>query len=113
MAMSRTLGDLGVKPGMTYEPEVSILDIEEDMRFVLICSDGVWEYTDEHEVLAIVARHGPDRAQEAAMAVAEKARVRYLENEGGVVDDITAMVIWLNESRMTLTDVKMKAHLSM
>jgi len=43
--MSRSLGDNVSKPiGVTHEPEVVKLEVEERDKFILLASDGVWEF---------------------------------------------------------------------
>lgn len=45
LAMSRSLGDNVSKPiGVTHEPEVVKLEVEERDKFILLASDGVWEF---------------------------------------------------------------------
>eukprot|EP00916_Digyalum_oweni_P012552 GHVL01020748.1.p1 GENE.GHVL01020748.1~~GHVL01020748.1.p1 ORF type:complete len:368 (+),score=55.11 GHVL01020748.1:100-1104(+) len=58
LAMSRAIGDLiGTQAGVIPEPEVSecILSEESDI-FVLLCSDGVWEFISSQEAVDMVAR---------------------------------------------------------
>merc|ERR1719229_1367483 len=44
--MSRCLGDLmgHADCGLTSEPEVTVLDLQPEDNWLLICSDGVWEF---------------------------------------------------------------------
>lgn len=43
--MSRSLGDgLAHSIGVSWEPEVRQLDLEVSDKFIVIASDGVWEF---------------------------------------------------------------------
>ena len=45
LAMSRSIGDtVGAMVGVTAEPEVSQVVLGPEASFVLVCSDGIWEF---------------------------------------------------------------------
>ncbi|CAD7935947.1 unnamed protein product [Amoebophrya sp. A120] len=51
LAMSRSIGDLvGASAGVISDPELKSFTIEDKHQFVLICSDGVWEFISNQEV---------------------------------------------------------------
>ena len=64
--------------------------------FLLLCSDGVWEFISSHEAVKIASKFSTAKA---SMAAEELARVSWdrwmIEENGHVVDDITALVIHL------------------
>lgn len=104
LAMSRAIGDsVGRQAGVICEPDVleHTVDIERD-AFVCLCSDGVWEFLDSEEVTQLVVSHGPTGAQEAADALAQESWNRWIQEEGNVVDDITAEIVFLNPDIVTL-----------
>jgi serine/threonine protein phosphatase PrpC len=81
--------------GLEATPSVSSheVDLTKD-RFLLLCSDGVWEFTSSEEAVKEVAKFPPDRASQAAEHLSALAWDRWIrEMEGQVVDDITALVI--------------------
>lgn len=97
--MSRCLGDLaGHKDaGCSCVPDVSVRPIDDSDHFLLVCSDGVWEFITPDEAVAIVDPYGPDKAMEAANQLASEAWKRWIQEEGGaVVDDITVVLAYLN-----------------
>ncbi|KAF4710667.1 hypothetical protein FOZ63_017108 [Perkinsus olseni] len=99
LAMSRSLGDsIGVSAGVTYEPEIKIrkIDLARD-RFVVLCSDGVWEFISSQGAVDILNRYSVGEVQKAAEALAQEAWKRWIQEEGNVVDDITVIVAWLGE----------------
>jgi len=45
LAMTRSFGDkAGLKAGTSDEPEILEFDLNEDDKFIIVASDGVWEY---------------------------------------------------------------------
>ena len=45
LAMSRSFGDDIVKPvGMTCDPEIREIELENQDKFIIMASDGVWEF---------------------------------------------------------------------
>lgn len=98
--MSRCLGDLmGHQDcGITAEPEVSEMDIKPDDHVLLVCSDGVWEFISPLEAVNIVSEYQPTKAMNAAERLAKEAWDRWINEEGGaVVDDITVVLVFLNQ----------------
>merc|ERR1712232_1458909 len=60
--MSRALGDNHVKSaGVTEVPEVKIHDLVDDDKFIMLCSDGVWEFITSEEAGALVDKKGKDQ----------------------------------------------------
>jgi serine/threonine protein phosphatase PrpC len=98
--MSRCLGDLlgHSDCGITCEPEVKVRALQPDDQILLLCSDGVWEFISPTEAVNIVAQFEPTEAMAAAEKLAKEAWDRWIREEGGaVVDDITVVVVYLNQ----------------
>jgi serine/threonine protein phosphatase PrpC len=98
--MSRCLGDLlgHQDAGVSAEPEVSIIEIKPLDHILFLCSDGVWEFMEPEEAANIVKPYAADKANEAANKLAKEAWDRWIREEGGaVVDDITAVLVYLQE----------------
>ena len=97
LAMSRAIGDtLGYQAGIIPEPDINTFQIQpEKDAFILICSDGVWEFISSQEAVDIVAEGGSSDAQLSAEKLAREAWRRWIQEEGNVVDDITVQVIYL------------------
>jgi serine/threonine protein phosphatase PrpC len=97
--MSRCLGDLlgHSDAGCTCEPEVSERKVAPEDHILLLCSDGVWEFMSPQEAAEIVAPYKkPEQAMSGADTLAKEAWDRWIQEEGGaVVDDITAVLIYL------------------
>lgn len=96
--MSRALGDLmgHADAGISAEPTVKVYDIQPQDHVLIICSDGVWEFLPYDEAVRIVADFPASKAMEAAGRLAKEGWERWVDAEGGsVVDDITALVVYL------------------
>ncbi|OII75505.1 PP2C like protein phosphatase [Cryptosporidium ubiquitum] len=98
LAMSRAIGDtLGYQAGIIPEPDINTFQIQpEKDAFILICSDGVWEFISSQEAVDIIAEGGSSDAQLSAEKLAREAWRRWIQEEGNVVDDITVQVIYLH-----------------
>jgi len=98
--MSRCLGDLNGHSscGLSSEPDVSVIDITSEDKILFLCSDGVWEFISPQEAVDLIKGHPPNMAMEAAEALAKEAWRRWIkEEEGTVVDDITVILVHLQE----------------
>jgi len=96
--MSRCLGDLlgHADAGVSCEPEVSVRPINPLDHILFICSDGVWEFINAQEAADIVVEFPSSKAVQGAEKLAKEAWDRWIKEEGGaVVDDITAVLIYL------------------
>jgi len=104
--MSRAFGDcIAHKAGVTAEPEtdrvmVDVTKIETEPHedvFLLVCSDGVWEFIESQEAVEMAAKFPRAKAQDAAEELAKNSWDRWIEDsDGEVSDDITAIVAYLS-----------------
>ncbi len=95
IAMSRSIGDfiattLGVIPVPIFLDE----KIDSETKFIVVASDGVWEFLDNQRVAEIVMpfykKNDPDGACKALI----KESTDWWNQEDVVVDDITAIVVF-------------------
>jgi serine/threonine protein phosphatase PrpC len=96
--MSRALGDLmgHTDAGISAEPSVMVHNLTSKDKILMLCSDGVWEFISDEEAVDIVAKYPKEKAMAAADKLAKEAWDRWIREEGGmVVDDITAVIIYL------------------
>ncbi|CAM9104447.1 unnamed protein product [Phaeothamnion confervicola] len=85
LAMARSLGDHAVKPiGVIAEPEVTTRQLTAADEFMVLASDGVWEFLSSQEVVDIVSGklRGGATAMQATQALIEAAAQRWREAEG-------------------------------
>ena len=95
IAMSRSIGDyvassLGVIPEPIFIEET----IDKDTKFIVIGSDGIWEFLTNKKVVHIVLpfyeKNDPDGACKALI----KEATEWWNKEDIVVDDITVVVVF-------------------
>lgn len=95
ISMSRTLGNsLAQECGVTAVPTIIDLTIGQADAFLVICTDGVWEYISEDDAAMIVAKYFSP--QIAAHKLASLAWQRWMEAEYGLSDDITVVIVKLD-----------------
>lgn len=94
LAMARSLGDFVVKKvGVTAEPEVKKYDLQVNDKFMILGSDGIWEFIESQEAVEIVSRHLEKGANVACQELIKEAAKRWQKEEGDYRDDITALVV--------------------
>jgi len=101
--MSRALGDLAGfrEAGISAEPTIIERKVDAKDLYVLLCSDGVWEFMSPDAVTEVVLESKGDHLADIAYHLAEEARDRWMiEEEGQVVDDITVLLINLHSSTL-------------
>ena len=95
LAMARSIGDHAVSDvGVIADPVVSTYTLTDDDEFIILASDGVWEFLDSQDAVQIVGDHLEELgATKACQALIEAAASRWHEEEGEYRDDITAIVV--------------------
>lgn len=97
LAMSRSIGDtVAASVGVTCEPEMIHIVLEPQDKFIILASDGVWEFISSMEAIDIVAAEWERGNAEGCCDRLVKESLRRWRREEEVVDDITAVVIFLN-----------------
>lgn len=95
---SRSLGDSdAIACGIVATPEIIRHELSANDRFLIMASDGVWEFISSSEAVEIVDAfytHGKPVAEACSHLIATAARA-WLEVEGDYRDDITACIVWL------------------
>ena len=95
LAMSRSLGDTVAKQaGVISNPEITrrVLSNDGDDAYLVLGSDGLWEFIESQEVAEIV--HQIKNPQKVVKTLMSLSRKRWLENEP-VSDDTTIIVVKL------------------
>ena len=95
IAMSRSIGDfIATTLGVIPEPKFIEDKIDNETKFIVIASDGVWEFLDNNKVAEIVLpfykKNDPDGACKALI----KESTEWWNKEDIVVDDITCIVVF-------------------
>lgn len=77
--------------------EILELDLDRDDKFIVLASDGVWEFITNEEIAAIVKPFFDTKnAEKAAEAVVRESYLRWKREEEGIVDDITCIIVFLD-----------------
>ena len=96
LAMARSIGDFAVKAvGVIPEPEVKEFELDSSDTFMIMASDGVWEFIGSQEAVDIIQAQFEQGANctQACQELIEQASQRWAEEEGDYRDDITAIVV--------------------
>ena len=98
LAMSRSIGDLvAASVGCIYEPEILDYQITAEDKFVVIGSDGIFEFMPNEEVVRIVVPfYKSGDIQGACDELVKAAKQTWLQEEE-VIDDITCVIVFLNQ----------------
>lgn len=111
LAMTRSIGDTVLSEyGVSPVPEVSYCRISKNDEFIVLASDGVWEFMTSQQVIDFVGIVKKDGrcAEEASTLLVNEAVRRWRRNEV-VVDDTTAVVMYINcEDALESENNKMK-----
>lgn len=96
LAMTRSFGDLiAASVGVIPTPEVWKRTLDEKDKFMILASDGVWEFISNQEAVDIVAKCKD--GEEACKALYEESTKRWRAEEE-VVDDITCLIVYFNQA---------------
>ena len=112
LAMSRSIGDFNASTvGVISTPEVIQHTVTPQDKFLVVASDGIWDFMSNDEVVAFVENHRGDclkcvegfRGSSVSVTntciahyLCEEARSRWLESigeEGGLIDDISCIIV--------------------
>jgi len=105
LAVARGLGDCRATPlGVIATPEVVTHRVQPQDRFLILATDGVWEFIGSNEAVEMVeACFTQSRSvSEAAHHLVAKAAEAWNEVEGDYRDDITACIVKLHPTMEAL-----------
>lgn len=100
LALSRAFGDGVAKSvGVTAVPDVTHLRLTPADAFVILASDGVWDWVPSSEAVRFVGarRQGKEPPQAVAEALVRLAARRWAVRDA-VTDDITAVVVFFDHA---------------
>ena len=110
LTMARSLGDLDADPcGVIATPEVSFRTLEPGRdRFVVLASDGLWEFLSSAAVVETVGGflERGESAINAARFLIAMAALAWRTEEGDYRDDITAIVVYLDDVARTVESLR-------
>ena len=79
LAMTRSFGDhAAAQVGVIATPEILEMNLMEGDQFIILASDGVWEFISNEEVAAIIMPHfKKNSAEKAAEAIIKESIKRW------------------------------------
>jgi len=98
LAMSRSFGDLiAKKAGVIAEPEIIQTDIKDDDQFIVIGSDGLFEFLANEKIMNLVVPYFLRNELKEACDVLVKAAVQSWKDVSEMIDDITCVIVSLKK----------------
>ena len=95
LAMSRSLGDFkGKKYGIISLPEIIEVNLDENVNYIVICSDGVWEFLSNENVMDIGNEFYEKNDVNGFTKKLAEASEKIWEQKDVIVDDITAVAVF-------------------
>ena len=92
LAMSRSIGDLiGKKLGVIPNPGILEYDLNESVKFIVVASDGIWEFISNENVRNIGKQFYKDKNPKGFCQEIVKDAYKLWKENGITVDDITAI----------------------
>lgn len=97
LAMTRSFGDrVASTVGVISEPEITYYDFNSDDNFLIIASDGIWEFITSSQCINIIKDFYLKKdIQGCCEYLYNESRQRWIKEEE-VVDDITIILVFLN-----------------
>ena len=97
LAMSRSLGDeLAASVGVSSVPEILEFQLTAADKFILLGSDGVFEFISNEEAVKLVIPYWTVQDPEGSVATLERTAVLRWREEEDVIDDITSLAVFLD-----------------
>ena len=93
LAMSRSIGDIkGKSIGVIPDPGILEYDLNKSTKYIIVCSDGVWEFLNNEAVMNIGKRfYLQNKVVEFCHELVSRAFKEWQKHDK-IVDDITAVV---------------------
>ena len=93
LAMTRSVGDeIGRGVGIISEPDIKEYTLTGNEKFVVLASDGIWEFISSKEVVEVVGRYYDEKDIKGAVdGLIEMACQRWKKKDN-YVDDITVII---------------------
>ena len=98
LAMSRSFGDeVAASVGTISEPEIEEYEITEDDKFIIIASDGIWEFISSQECVEFIKDFYEKKDLKGCLKfLLNESSKRWIKEEE-VIDDITAVLIFFEK----------------
>ena len=99
LAMSRSIGDACAHSvGVSSIPEIKEFEISEEDKFLVVASDGVFEFLSNDEIVDLVVPFWHKNDLKGACSTIVRESVAAWEREEDSIDDITCIVVFFKRS---------------
>ena len=97
LAMTRSFGDrVAATVGVISEPEIKEFDFDENDKFMIIASDGIWEFISSQECVNIIKDfYEKNDMKGCADYLYEESSKRWIKEEE-VIDDTTLILVYFD-----------------
>ena len=82
--------------GVIASPEILEMNLIEGDQFIILASDGVWEFISNEEAANIIMPHYLNNSAEKAAEAIIKEAIKRWQEEDTSIDDITCIIIFLS-----------------
>ena len=97
LAMSRSFGDeIGHEVGVIVNPDIQEYEFVNEDKFIVLASDGIWEFISNDEVIDIVKNFYWNNDIRGAIDFLYKEASKRWIMEEEIIDDITVILVFLN-----------------
>ena len=95
LAMTRSFGDrVAATVGVISEPEIKEFDLDINDKFMIIASDGIWEFISSQECVDIISNfYEKNQIKECCLFLYEESSKRWIKEEE-VIDDTTLILVF-------------------
>lgn len=87
---------MAARVGVNADPELTDLEFSSDDKFIVMASDGVWEFLNNQDVTRIIYPYYLKKNAEGAAETLVREAFKKWKMEEEVIDDITCVVIFLD-----------------
>ena len=95
LAMSRSIGDLnGKKLGIIPNPGIMEYDLNNNVKYIVVASDGVWEFLSNENVKDVGNKYYLNKDPNGFCHEIVKDAYKLWKENGITVDDITAIAAY-------------------
>ena len=97
LAMTRSFGDrVAATVGVMSEPEIKEFDFDENDKFMIIASDGIWEFISSQECVDIIQKYYENNDLKGCCDyLYQESSKRWLKEEE-VIDDTTLILVFFD-----------------
>ena len=107
LVMSRTIGDLEAKKiGVISEPDLILKKIDNNSKFLIMGSDGLWDVVKPYDIIRIVRPYFNKGDIEGACQILMRKAVQQWQKNNEERDDITIIVVFIGTPNNCLTNGK-------